>query len=70
MSNEFGDYLPEDDSDLEEEGELIQAKSYPQAKKKCEQVAKEYGGINPKVEKLDQGWFDCQFQVWRNSSDA
>lgn len=66
MPNEFGDYLPDDDADLEEESERIQAPNKLQAEKKCARVAKEYGGIDPHVEPLNQGLFDCKFQVWRS----
>lgn len=69
MPNEFGDYLPEDDADLEEESERIQAPNKLKAEKICARVAKEYGGIDPRVEPLIQGLFDCKFQVWRSRND-
>jgi hypothetical protein len=63
--NELGEFLPEDDAQLCEECELIQACNMPQARRRCKQVADAYGGIGSKAVRIDEGLFNCKFKVWR-----
>jgi hypothetical protein len=64
--NELGEYLPDSEAQPFEQSEPIMAVSEPLAKKKCEELAAEYGGLEPQVEKSDAGknaW-DCKFTLW------
>lgn len=63
--NELGEYLPNDEAQPYEESERIKAKNESEAREKCEEVASEYGGIDPKVEEtnVDNIW-DCKFKLW------
>ncbi|HLP89353.1 MAG TPA: hypothetical protein VK184_12275 [Nostocaceae cyanobacterium] len=63
--NELGEYLPNEEAELQEESERIQANNQQEAKEKCDQVAKEYGGIESKAERIDKNLYDCKFKVWR-----
>lgn len=63
--NELGEYLPDEDAQQYEESERIQAENESEAKEKCQEVAGEYGGTEPKVEEtnVDNLW-DCKFKLW------
>jgi len=62
--NELGEYLPDGEAQLTEASECIQANSLPEAKKKCEELADEYNGVDAKVEPIGKKLFDCQFKLW------
>jgi len=64
--NELGEYLPESEAELSIQSEPLQAKNRNEAEKKCEEIAAEYGGIEPKVEKDSIGvnTWDCKFKLW------
>lgn len=63
--NELGEHLPDEDAVLEEESHYIRASSQPKAQKRCEDIATEYDGVDPKVKPKGPSEFDCRFGVWR-----
>lgn len=64
-ANEFGATLPDEEAQLCEESEIIQAHNQRQAKEKCKEVAEEYGGTDPEVKPTGKSEFDCRFKIWR-----
>lgn len=64
--NELGATLPGSDAELCEESETIQAYNDCDAKKKCQEIAEEYGGSDPKATRAgSSGLYDCRFKLWR-----
>jgi len=64
-NNELGEYLPVDDAQPYQQSEEIAAVSEPEAKKKCDETAAEYGGTDPEVTPTDRdGRWDCKFKLW------
>jgi len=62
--NELGEYLPDDEAQITEKSERLQANSQPEADKKCEEIASEYGGMEASAKPVGKSWFDCTFKVW------
>jgi hypothetical protein len=63
--NELGEFLPEEDAQLCEECELIQAFDRDQASRRCAKLAQLYGGTNPRVKPIERALYNCKFDVWR-----
>jgi len=65
-NNELGEYLPDGDAELSVQSEPIQARNRNEAEKKCDEIAAEYGGIEPQVEKdsIHVFQWDCKFKLW------
>jgi len=63
-ANQLGNYLPDGEAELTLTSESIQANSLPEAKRKCEELADEYGGVDSKVEPIGKSLFDCHFKLW------
>lgn len=64
-ANEFGATLPDEEAQLCEESERIQAHNQKQADEKCEKLTEEYGGTDPDAKAVGKSEFDCNFKVWR-----
>lgn len=63
--NELGDYLPDDEAQLQEGSEPIQAKNPQEAEKKCEEIAAEYNAVESKAHPTDRkDDYDCRFKFW------
>ena len=64
-NKEFGEYLPDDEAQLNEGSEPIYTRNDKQAQEKYQEVAAEYGGVEAKVEPTDRkNEYDCQFKFW------
>ncbi len=64
-NNELGDYLPDDEAQLQEGSEPIQATGQKEADELCEEVAAEYGGTDAKAHRTDRkNEYDCRFKFW------
>lgn len=64
--NEFGEHLPDEDAILEQESHYLRANNQDQAQQKCEEIASEFDGVDPKAISFGRKDFDCRFGVWRN----
>lgn len=62
--NELGEYLPNSEAQPYEQSEPIRAHSQKKAEEKCSELAAEYGGTSPEVEKTSKGEYDCKFKLW------
>lgn len=64
-NNELGEYLPDDNAQLQQGSEYLEASSYSEAEQKCEEIAAEYGATESKVERLqeEKDW-NCKFWFW------
>jgi hypothetical protein len=64
--NELGEYLPEDDAQLYEQVEPIQAENEPEAQQICKELASEYGGTDARAEQVSGSDkdYDCKFKLW------
>lgn len=62
--NELGDHLPDSEAQPRIESKRIQANNQKQADEKCDKVAKEYGGTDPKAKPIGPKLFDCKFKIW------
>lgn len=63
--NELGEYLPEDDAQLQEGSEPIHAKNPQEAEKKCKKTAAEYDAVESKANPTDsKDKYDCRFKFW------
>ncbi|HLO85991.1 MAG TPA: hypothetical protein VK203_13425 [Nostocaceae cyanobacterium] len=63
--NKLGEYLPDDEAQPYEQSEEIGAKSEPEARRKCKEVANEYGGTDADVEPTGrEGRWNCKFKLW------
>ncbi|HAG83464.1 MAG TPA: hypothetical protein DCL61_20530 [Cyanobacteria bacterium UBA12227] len=63
--NELGEYLPDDEAQLQEGYEPIQAENDAEAQEKCREVASEYGGVQANAEPTDRkNEYDCRFKFW------
>ncbi len=65
-SQDFGDYLPDDEATLQEMNIPIQAYSDDKAQKECKDEAKEYDGFDAKAEKVEGSDkdYNCKFKFW------
>jgi hypothetical protein len=65
-SQDFGEYLPDDEATLQEINVPIQAKNQKQADKTCEEEAKKYDGFDSKAQPVDGSDkdYDCRFKFW------
>jgi len=63
--NELGVSLPDEAAQLETETEPLQARNQRDADRKCEEIAEEYGGTDPRAVPTGKQSFDCRFKVWR-----
>lgn len=64
-NQDFGEYLPDGEAELKEESIKINAKSQPEADRKCEEEAKAYDGFDADAEHSGvKGLFDCRFKFW------
>ncbi len=64
-NNELGEYLPDDNAQLQEGSEYLEASSQPEAVEKCKEIAAEYGATESEVEQLqtEKDW-NCKFWFW------
>jgi hypothetical protein len=62
--NEFGDFLPDADDGLQQESHFVHAYDRKKAKKKCQDIAAEYNGVDADVDHVDEGRWDCRFWRW------
>ncbi|HLP90358.1 MAG TPA: hypothetical protein VK184_17450 [Nostocaceae cyanobacterium] len=64
-NNELGEYLPDAETQPDEESEPIKARGQKEAEKKFEEIAQEYGGTDAKAYPTDKkGYYDCRFKPW------
>jgi len=63
-NNELGEHLPDSDAELYIQSEPIEAENRASAEEKCNEIAAEYGGVSPEVEKVGDNQFDCRFKLW------
>jgi len=63
-SQDYGDYLPDDEATLQKESIPIQADSRKEAEENCQEEAKAYDGFEAKVEKVEGSDkdYDCHFK--------
>jgi len=62
--NELGEYLPDADAYPYQQSETVVAPNDNLAKIKCNEIAAEYGGVNPQVEEIQPNLYDCNFTLW------
>jgi uncharacterized protein YfaA (DUF2138 family) len=63
--NELGEYLPDEEAQLQEGSEPIQARNDKQAQEKCKEVASEYGGVEANAKPTNRkNEYDCKFKFW------
>ncbi|WP_017654840.1 hypothetical protein [Fortiea contorta] len=63
-SQDYGNYLPNEEATLQEEMIPIQASSDDQAEEICKEEAKAYDGFDSKATKIDGKEYDCRFKFW------
>lgn len=64
--SDLPEYLPDPDAVEETESEPVQGFSKDQAQRRCNEVAKQYDGKNPRVNRTGRAWWNCMFEVWRS----
>ncbi len=63
--NELGEYLPDEEAQLQEGSEPIQAKSRNEAEKKCKEVASQYDAVESEAKPTKRNnEYDCRFKFW------
>jgi len=64
-NNELGEYLPDEEAQLSEGNEYLEASTQPEAVKKCQEIAQEYDAVDSDVEQLEsEKKWNCKFWFW------
>ncbi len=62
--NKLGEYLPDADAEQYLQIESLEAEDEKAAEEECDEIAAEYGGLNPEVEQTGEKQYDCKFTLW------
>lgn len=64
-NNELGEHLPDEDAQLQEGSEPIQARGQKDADRKCKEVAAQYDAVEFNAERTERkNEYDCKFKFW------
>jgi hypothetical protein len=63
-NNELGEYLPDADAEQYIQTEPLEAEDEVSAEEMCDEIAAEYGGVDPKVKQTGEKQYDCKFTMW------
>lgn len=63
-TQDYGDYLPEDEATIHEETIPIQADNRKDAEQLCKEEAQEYDGFDAEIEPKGGKDYDCRFKFW------